>query len=111
MRNSEAITCCCMEYGPSRLTLQGERTDLVLGEKIKANTTDRRCRRGSCVDRVESSARSSELAAKAEEAFSQAKLYGQRSLAGFEVQTRRYLVMVSEARLEMPVGGVLPSAR
>jgi hypothetical protein len=47
-----------------------------------------------------------EFPAKADEAYKQAKLYGVGTLAGFELQTKRYLVLVSSGRLEMPADRV-----
>jgi hypothetical protein len=46
--------------------------------------------------------KASDLGTQADRAFVQAKLYGIGSLAGFELSSRRYLVIVSEDRLDMP---------
>ena len=81
---------------------KGERTDLILGEPL----TD--------LSQVESTAEAlvltewkvvrsaGEVDKKAEEAYTQAKLYGAGSLAGFELAGYRYLVLVSEDRLKVP---------
>jgi hypothetical protein len=40
---------------------------------------------------------------KADEALRQAKIYSAEPLAGFEVASTRYLVLVSTKRLQLPV--------
>jgi len=102
----------CEKLGAAHLLLHGiwafkayaagERTDLILGEPLMDLAV------------VESTAEalvltewkivsSNDLVAKAEQALTQAKLYGEGSLAGFELAEYRYLVLVSEDILkEMP---------
>ena len=81
---------------------KGERTDLILGEPLRD------------ISQVESAAEAlvltewkvvripGEMEQRATEAFNQAAVYGESSLAGFELASYRYLVMVSEDRLKMP---------
>jgi hypothetical protein len=81
---------------------EGERTDLVLGERLQVTPQIESAAQALVLTEWKLVREPSELSAKAEEAFKQAKLYGVGSLAGFEVKTKRYLVMVSRHRIEMP---------
>lgn len=98
----------CEKLGAAHLLLHGiwafkahavrERTDLILGEPLMDLSI------------VESTAEAlvltewkvvrNDLNQKAKEAYAQAKLYGEGSLAGFELAGYRYLVLVSEDRLK-----------
>jgi hypothetical protein len=81
---------------------QGERTDLVFGEKLTLTLQIEGAAEALVLTEWKLVRHPADLAEQAENAFTQAKLYGRGSLAGFEVQTRRYLVMVSEKPLQMP---------
>ncbi|MBW2619275.1 MAG: hypothetical protein JRC92_10410 [Deltaproteobacteria bacterium] len=85
-----------------KASAENERTDLILGEPLKD------------LSQVESTAvalvltewkvirSSNELNKQAKQAFKQASVYGSSSLAGFELAGYRYLILVSEGRIEMP---------
>jgi len=85
-----------------KASAEGERTDLVLGEPLKD------------LSQVESSAEAlvltewklirkpEELKTKVEDAYKQASIYSCSSMAGFELSSYRYLVFVSQERLNMP---------
>jgi len=115
-RGSEAFKSgetACEKLGAAHLLLHGiwafkayaagERTDLILGEPLRDD-----------LSLVESTAEAlvltewkvvspNELIKKTEQAFKQAKLYGEGSLVGFELSGYRYLVLVSNEMLkEMP---------
>jgi hypothetical protein len=76
----------------------GERTDLILGTTLDITEIE------SASDAIvltewKKVPDPTSAKQKADEAFEQAKLYGQGSLPGFELSSRRYLVLVSEAQL------------
>jgi hypothetical protein len=79
----------------------GERTDLVLGGSVLLEEAERAADTLVLTEwkKVSDAA---DLTTKAGQAFAQAKLYAAGSLAGFELSTRRYLVMLSAKRLQMP---------
>lgn len=81
---------------------EGERTDLVLGEKLTLTPEVEGAAEALVLTEWKRVRDTADLSDKANEALRQAKLYGSGSLAGFELRTRRYLVLVSGARLEMP---------
>jgi hypothetical protein len=78
----------------------GERTDLVLGDPVTTAEAERAA--DALVLTEWKKVSESDLKNKTEQAFNQARLYASGSLAGFELTSRRYLVMVSEKRLAMP---------
>ena len=91
-----------------KASAEGARTDLVLGEPAWDRA---RCvSQGLVLTEWKLVHGENERFTKAEEAFQQAKLYSERPLAGFEVRSTRYLVLVSQERLEAQppkiVGGV-----
>lgn len=80
----------------------GERTDLVLGEPLSVTDEVRRAAATLVLTEWKVVGSSTELRDKIEQAHKQAQLYSSGALAGFELSSRRYLVMVSSDRLEMP---------
>lgn len=79
----------------------GEQTDLVLGEPVDVNEVQ-----GAAVALVLTEwkvvRKPNEAEAKATEARSQARRYSQSAMAGFELASRRYVVLVSAERLNLP---------
>jgi hypothetical protein len=79
----------------------GQRTDLVLGEPLDI-TEVRRASQGLVLTEWKRVYAEGDLASKADEAYEQAKRYVEGVVAGFEVASRRYLVIVSKDRLDVP---------
>ena len=75
----------------------GERTDLVLGTRLEITPQIESAAEALVLTEWKVVRKASELGTLAD-----AKLYGVGSLAGFELSSRRYLVIVSEDRLDMP---------
>jgi hypothetical protein len=94
--------CHLLQHGiwAFKASVEGARTDLVLGE----TTWDepKRAAHGLVLTEWKRVQSENELSKKADEACKQAKLYCEAPLAGFEVTSTRYLVLVSKPRLEMP---------
>jgi hypothetical protein len=81
----------------------GERTDLVLSQPLQLTPQIEAASEALVLTEWKLLRKEGELATKADEALKQARLYGVGALAGFELATRRYLVIVSKDRLdEMP---------
>ncbi|MGO9061261.1 MAG: hypothetical protein ACLQU2_28355 [Candidatus Binataceae bacterium] len=80
----------------------GERTDLVLGGKLQLTPEIESAAEALVLTEWKLVGSNAQLKQKSIEAFEQARLYGAGSLAGFELASNRYLVMVSKSRLEMP---------
>jgi len=80
----------------------GERTDLILGTRLEITPQIESAAEALVLTEWKVVRKASELGSQADRAFVQAKLYGVGSLAGFELSSRRYLVIVSEDRLDMP---------
>lgn len=85
----------------------GERTDLVLGSPVKIDEAEKSAE--AMVLTEWKKATPTTLADKLAEAQRQATLYGRGSLAGFELAEYRYLVIVSDDRLDMPPDQMLDS--
>ena len=79
----------------------GERTDLVLGDSVNLSEAERAADALVLTEWKKISG-ANDLEGKADDAFNQARIYAAGSLAGFELSSRRYLIMVSEKRLAMP---------
>jgi hypothetical protein len=79
----------------------GEQTDLVLGRSVMPEEAER-ATEALVLTEWKVVKNDGELMKSAEEAYSQAHRYGSGSLAGFELQSRRYLVMISGEHLKMP---------
>ena len=80
----------------------GERTDLVLGTRLEITPQIESAAEALVLTEWKVVRKASGLRTQADQAFLQARLYGTGSLAGFELSSRRYLVIVSENRLDMP---------
>ena len=80
----------------------GERTDLVLSQPLQVTSQIEAASEALVLTEWKLFRAGEKLATKADEAFRQASLYGVGVLAGFELASRRYLVIVSKARLDMP---------
>jgi hypothetical protein len=80
----------------------GERTDLVLGEPLGITDDIRSASQGLVLTEWKLVRKLTELQEKTQEAFFQAKRYCQGILAGYELASIRYLVIVSEDCLDMP---------
>jgi hypothetical protein len=106
----------CEKLGATHLLLHGiwafkasaagERTDLVLGEKLQITPEIESASEALVLTEWKLVRTAAELNPKSAQAFEQAKLYSTGSLAGFELASRRYLIMVSKGRLEMPADRV-----
>jgi hypothetical protein len=81
---------------------EGERTDLILGQRLQIDSQVERASDALVLTEWKVVRDANELVGKAQEAFDQARRYSEGSLAGFELASRRYLVIVSTPRLEMP---------
>jgi hypothetical protein len=80
----------------------GERTDLILGTRLEITPEVESVAEAMALTEWKLVRSPRELESKTQMALAQARLYGTGSLAGFEIATRRYLVIVSEDRLQMP---------
>jgi hypothetical protein len=86
-----------------KTSAEGERTDLILGEPLDITSGElQRASMGLILTEWKVVRNVRELPGKLEEAYRQAKRYRQGILAGFEVASPRYLVIVSEDHTEMP---------
>ncbi|MEW6388147.1 MAG: hypothetical protein AB1491_11585 [Thermodesulfobacteriota bacterium] len=81
---------------------KGEQTDLIMGEPIKDLSQVESAAEALVLTEWKKVSKPKELTAKAEEAFKQASIYGNSLLAGIELAGYRYLVFVSEGRLDLP---------
>ena len=80
----------------------GGRTDLVLGQPLQISTREREAAEVLVLTewkRVDDPKDTDEMA---RQALKQAKLYTERVLAGFELSSRRFLVLVSETEIQIP---------
>jgi hypothetical protein len=99
----------CERLGASHLLLHGvwsfkasaeyARTDLVLSEPCTDWDEPRRAAQGLVLTEWKRVVGPDQTDKKADEAFTQAKLYCEQPLAGFEVASVRYLILVSKKRL------------
>jgi hypothetical protein len=98
-------SCQLLSHGiwAFKTSSEGERTDLVLGGNLDVESEAvQRSSIGLVLTEWKVVRASDELQVKIEQAYEQAKRYRKGILAGFEVASPRYLVMVSEDYLEMP---------
>lgn len=103
----------CERLGASRLLLhgiwafkvnaEGERTDLVLGEPIKVLEEVERTSEALVLTEWKKAQSAAEVDEKLTQAKAQAARYAAGSLAGLELASYRYLVVVTERDLLMPV--------
>lgn len=86
-----------------KTSAEGERTDLVLGGGLEVESEEvQRSSVGLILTEWKVVRAEDELQQKIEQAYEQAKRYRSGILAGFEVASPRYLVVVSQDHLEMP---------
>jgi len=85
-----------------KTSARGQRTDLVLGTPLEVVNDVRRAANTLVLTEWKIVRSPSELSRKADEAYGQAKRYCEGILAGFELASQRFLVLVSDDRLEMP---------
>lgn len=79
-----------------------ERTDLVLGEGLQLTEEMKGAAAALVLTEWKAVHRVEDLPAKLEEARTQVRVYAGGSLAGFELEAMRYLIMVSKDRMAMP---------
>jgi hypothetical protein len=84
-----------------KASTKGARTDLVLGDDTAWEEANR-ASQGLVLTEWKKVRNNNELDRKANEAYEQAKIYCGVPLAGFEVASTRYLILVSETRMKMP---------
>lgn len=80
----------------------GERTDLVLGTPLRIEDDVRRAADALVLTEWKLVRNAGEVTRKADEAYQQAKRYSEGILAGFELASRRYLVLVSSDKAAVP---------
>lgn len=80
----------------------GEQTDLILGTKLRITPEIERASEALVLTEWKRVTDVKDRDTKIEEAYRQAKNYAFGSLAGFELESHRFLVMVSLDVLEMP---------
>ena len=100
----EALGACqLLSHGiwAFKTSAAGERTDLVLGN-VTDVTEARQSSEGLILTEWKRVRNTGELQQKAEDAYDQARRYREGILAGFEVSSPRYLVLVSEDHLKVP---------
>ena len=85
-----------------KTSAKGERTDLVLGQSLVMTDDIRSASQGLVLTEWQRVCHDGELAQKAQEAFDQARRYREGILAGFEVASPRYLIIVSSDYSIMP---------
>ncbi len=85
-----------------KASAQGERTDLVLGSRLEVTYDVRRAAEALALTEWKLVRHPKELTKKAREAYKQAKRYSRGIFAGFELASRRYLILVSKDHLELP---------
>src|SRR5260370_24898670 len=96
--------CHLLQFGIYAFKAQatGEQTDLILGSKLQITPEIERAAEALVLTEWKLVRNTNERDSKVEEAYKQAKNYAMGSLAGFELELHRYLVMVSSDELEMP---------
>jgi hypothetical protein len=96
--------CHLLQHGiwAFKTSAEGERTDLVLGIPLEITAEVRRASEGLILTEWKVVKTRDEAEVKAEEAYRQAKRYCAGILAGYEVASRRYLILVSEDHLSLP---------
>ena len=81
---------------------QGERTDLVLGDRLVVNDDVRGAAQGLILTEWKKARDVDEADKRFESARGQADLYAEGCLAGFEAAKTRYIVVVSQMRCKPP---------
>jgi hypothetical protein len=98
-------SCHLLSHGiwAFKTSATGERTDLVLGEHLDVSSEEvQRASVGLILTEWKVVRNASELPNKLEDAYQQATRYRVGILAGFEVASPRYLIIVSKDYLELP---------
>jgi len=85
-----------------KVDAEGGRTDLVLGEPLIDSQQIESSAEALVLTEWKVVRKLDELRGKLRQAFSQAESYSEGVLAGFELASYRYLVIVSESQLSMP---------
>ena len=85
-----------------KTSAQGERTDLVLGQSLAITDDLRSASQGLVLTEWKLVRSASEFEQKTRDAFDQASRYCEGIVAGFEVASPRYLIIVSEDHYTMP---------
>jgi hypothetical protein len=96
--------CHLLQHGiwAFKTSAEGERTDLVLGIPLEITAEVRSASDGLILTEWKVVKTPDQVEVKAEEAYRQAKRYCEGILAGYEVASRRYLILVSEDHLTLP---------
>jgi hypothetical protein len=96
--------CHLLQFGIYAFKAQatGEQTDLILGTKLQITPEIERAAEALVLTEWKLVRSPQERDAKIKEAYKQAKNYAMGSLAGFELELHRYLVMVSSDALALP---------
>jgi len=81
---------------------KGEQTDLILGEPLRDLSQVESTAEALVLTEWKKVSKPEDLDVQAEKAFKQALVYGDSLLAGIELAGYRYLVLVSDDRLELP---------
>lgn len=84
----------------------GGRTDLILSEPLPSATVIEGTADTLVLTEWKLVKSKNMLSSKIQEAQKQAEIYGTDVLGGIELRNYRYLIMVSESRLEMPVDSI-----
>ena len=85
-----------------KASAEGERTDLILGEPLRDLSQVESTADALVLTEWKVVRSSKESVGQAEKAFKQASVYSGSSLAGFELAGYRYLVLVTEDKLNIP---------
>ncbi|MFH1628721.1 MAG: hypothetical protein ABIE47_08360 [Pseudomonadota bacterium] len=85
-----------------KVSAEGARTDLVFGEPIREFSSVERAAEALVLTEWKLIRESQSVHGVAATARKQASLYGQGVLAGLELSTHRYVVLVSKDRISMP---------
>jgi hypothetical protein len=85
-----------------KTSAEGERTDLVLGQSLAITDDVRSASQGLVLTEWKLVRRDREVESKAQDAYDQTRRYREGILAGFEVASPRYLIIVSADYLTMP---------
>jgi hypothetical protein len=80
---------------------EGERTDIILGQRLMISEVENAAE-ALVLTEWKMVRRPETLLEISEQAYQQARRYTAGSLAGFELASRRYLVLVSEKSIQMP---------
>ncbi len=85
-----------------KTSAEGERTDLILGTPLEVGDDLLRAVEALVLTEWKMVRNAAETTQKAEAAYQQAKRYAAGILAGFELASRRYLILVSDDHLDLP---------